>query len=120
MAKNYQPQLDWIRNQVPEMSVELLHLSNINSGSYHAAGVNHVAERLEGLFGSPGAKPERLDLPPHRVTSDRGEVVEHAVGRALRLRKRPEANLQVFLAGLMDTVFSVEHPFQSARVVDDD
>ena len=120
MSNDYRPQLDWICAQVPAMRSELLHLSNINSGSYHAAGVNHVAERLEGLFAPLGARAERIELPPHRVTNDRGEAVEHPVGRALRLRKRPDAPLKVFLAGHMDTVFGVEHPFQSARVVDGD
>jgi glutamate carboxypeptidase len=47
-------------------------------------------------------------------------AVEHPVGRALRLRKRPDAPLQVFLAGHMDTVFGKAHPFQVARLVDDD
>jgi glutamate carboxypeptidase len=120
MPYEYQAQLDWIRAQAPAQREELLRLSNINSGSYHADGVNRVAARLEQLFAPLQAGVERLTLPPHRVTSDRGDVVEHPVGRALRLRKRPDAPLKVFLAGHMDTVFGASHPFQSARVVDDD
>jgi len=120
MPHDYRPHLDWIRAQVPAQRDELLHLSNINSGSYHAAGVNRVAARVEELFAPLGAAAERLSLPPHRVTSDRGEAVEHAVGRAVRLRQRPDAPLKIFLAGHMDTVFGAQHPFQSARIVDDD
>lgn len=120
MPYDYRPHLDWIRAQVPAQREELLRLSNINSGSYNAPGVNRVAERIEQLFAPLGAAAERIALPPHRVTSDRGEAVEHPVGRALRLRRRPEAPLRVFLAGHLDTVFDAQHPFQSARVVDDD
>ena len=120
MSNDYQRHLDWIAAQVPAQRDELLHLSNINSGSYHAAGVNHIAERLERLFAPLGAQSERIALPAHHVTTDHGETVEHPVGRALRLRQRPDAPLKIFLAGHMDTVFGVDHPFQSARVVDDD
>ena len=120
MPFDYRPQLDWIRAQVPAQRDELLRLSNINSGSYNAAGVNRVAERVEALFAPLGARVERLELPPHRVTDDRGASVAHPVGRALRLRQRPEAPLRVFLAGHLDTVFDAHHPFQAARVVDDD
>jgi glutamate carboxypeptidase len=120
MPNDYRPHLDWIRAQVPAQRDELLRLSNINSGSYHAAGVNRVAERLEELFAPLGARAERLELPAHRVTNDRGDAVEHPVGRALRLRQRPQAPLKIFLAGHMDTVFGKDHPFQAARAVDAD
>ncbi|MGH8442263.1 MAG: hydrolase [Nevskiaceae bacterium] len=120
MPHDYRAHLDWIRAQVPAQRDELLRLSNINSGSYHADGVNRVADRIEQLFAPLGARAERLELPPHRVTNDRGEAVEHAVGRALRLRRRPDAPLRVFLAGHMDTVFSKGHSFQSARWLNDD
>jgi len=120
MAFSYQPHLDWIRAQVPAMRDELLRLSNINSGSYNAPGVNAVAGRLENLFAPLGAAAERIELPTHRTTRDNGEWQEQPVGRALRLRMRPEAPLRVFLAGHMDTVFDEGHPFQAARQVDDD
>jgi glutamate carboxypeptidase len=120
MPHDYRPHLDWIRAQVPAQRDELLRLSNINSGSYNAAGVNRVGERVETLFAPLGASAERIELPPHRVTNDRGEAVEHGVGRALRLRQRPAAPLRVFLAGHLDTVFDAQHPFQAARAVDDD
>jgi glutamate carboxypeptidase len=115
-----QSQLDWIRDQVPAQREELLRLSNLNSGSYNAAGVNRVAERVEELFAPLGARAERIALPAHRVTTDRGDLREFPVGRALRLRQRPDAKLKVFLSGHLDTVFGTEHPFQAARAVDND
>ncbi|MBI3171195.1 MAG: M20/M25/M40 family metallo-hydrolase, partial [Hydrocarboniphaga effusa] len=115
----YQSHLDWIQSQLSAMTDELLCLSNINSGSHNAAGVNRVADRLEALFAPLGATAERIELPPHRATNDRGELHEQAVGHALRLRQRPEAKLRIFLAGHMDTVFGADHPFQSAQLADD-
>jgi len=120
MPNDYRPQLDWIRAQVPAQRDELLRLSNINSGSYNAAGVNRVAERVEQLFAPLGARAERIELPRHAVTDDKGGKAEHTIGRALRLRQRPEAPLRVFLGGHLDTVFGPNHPFQAARAVNDD
>jgi glutamate carboxypeptidase len=120
MTHDYRPHLDWIQAQVPAQRDELLRLSNINSGSYHAAGVNRVADRVEQLFAPLGAALERLELPAHRVTDDRGGAVEHPIGRALRLRQRPGAPLKIFLAGHLDTVFGASHPFQAARAVNED
>lgn len=120
MPASHPAQLDWIRAQLPAQRDELLRLSNLNSGSYNVAGVNAVAARLEALFAPLEAQVERIELPPHEVTDDRGERARFAIGRALRLRKRPDAPLQVFLAGHLDTVFGADHPFQSARVIDED
>lgn len=120
MPVPHQASLDWIQAQVPAQRDELLRLANINSGSYNVAGVNAVADRLEALFAPLGATVERLELPPHAVTDDRGQRAQRPIGRALRLRRRPDAPLRVFLAGHLDTVFGADHPFQAARVTGQD
>ena len=54
------------------------------------------------------------------MINDQGERVQHPLGQALRIKKRPEAPLQVFLCGHMDTVFEKEHHFQKVRYIDED
>ncbi len=102
------------------MRDELLCLSNLNSGSFNTAGVDACAARLRQLVAPLGAEAESIAVAPYRYTDDRGEWRERPLGQALRLRKRPEAPLRVFLCGHLDTVFGAEHPFQSARVAGDD
>ncbi|MFI4979040.1 MAG: hydrolase [Nevskiales bacterium] len=119
-ALNSVPQLHWIDGQVAAMRDELLSLSNLNSGSFNTAGVDACAERLRQLFAPLQAEAERIAVAPYRYTDDRGEWRERPLGHALRLRKRPDAPLRVFLCGHLDTVFGVEHPFQSAHVAGDD
>ncbi len=102
------------------MRDELLRLSNLNSGSFNTAGVDACAARLRQLFAPLGADAESIAVAPYRYTDDRGEWRERPLGHALRLRKRPEAPLRVFLCGHLDTVFGVEHPFQSAQLSGDD
>ena len=112
--------LHWIDGQVAAMHDELLRLSNLNSGSFNAAGVDACAEHLRRLFAPLGATAERIAVARYRYTDDRGEWRERPLGHALRLRLRPEAPLRVFLCGHLDTVFGPEHPFQAARADGDD
>src|SRR5882762_5991521 len=114
------PQLHWIDGQVAAMRDELLRLSNLNSGSFNTAGVDACATRLRQLFAPLGADAESIAVAPYRYTDDRGEWRERPLGHALRLRKRPQAPLRVFLCGHLDTVFGVDHPFQSAQLSGDD
>jgi glutamate carboxypeptidase len=112
--------LAWIDSQVPVMRGQLLRLSNINSGSFNAAGVNATADAMHELFAPLLADAESIAVEPFRYTDDRGEWRERPLGRALRLIKRPEAPLKVFLCGHLDTVFGFDHPFQTARADGDD
>ncbi len=103
--------LTWIDHQLPALRDELCALSNINSGSLNAAGVDAVAERLKDRFVSLEPAVETL------VLATRGAA---PIGKALRLRKRPDAPLQIFLGGHLDTVFGIDHPFQVCRSLGDD
>jgi glutamate carboxypeptidase len=120
MARDHQPQLRWIDEQLPAMRDELLQLSAINSGSFNTAGVNAVAQRLRALFAPLQAECETIPVAPCLSSADDGSLRERALGHALRLRKRPDAPLRIFLCGHMDTVFGTEHPFQRARQTDTD
>lgn len=106
--------------QLPRLRAELTNLASINSGSFNAAGVNAVGACLHALFAPLGASAEWIEVAPYRSTDDHGEWRERPLGKALRLRRRPEAPLRVFLGGHLDTVFAAEHPFQQVTALDDD
>lgn len=92
--------LAFIDEQVPALRDELQQLADLNSGSFNASGVNAVATRLAGRFAPLGGAAEWIDVAPYRYTDDRGEWRERALGRALRIRHRPEAPLRVFSAAI--------------------
>jgi len=117
---DYSPYLAPIDAAVPAMRDTLLRLSAINSGSFNAAGVTAMAEAMQEVFAPLGAASELLTLSPFRSVNDAGQTIERAVGRALRLRLRAEAPLQVFFCGHLDTVFAADHAFQTPRLVDAD
>ncbi len=116
----YQPYLDFIAEQEQHM-MQLVHdWSAINSGSYHLEGLARMLDVLADNFLWLDGVVERIDLPPMQQVNDAGEVVDVPLGQALRIRKRPDAPLQVFLGGHMDTVFGKDHPFQAPAFVIDD
>lgn len=120
MRADYRPLLEWVQAQSAALRPELLRLSSLNSGSFNAAGVSAVAGRMADLYAPLQPQAEWIEVGPHRVTDDSGTVSERAMGPALRLRKRPEAPLRIFLGGHLDTVYGIDHPFQSAIEVDAD
>lgn len=109
-----------LASEAAALSEPLIALSNLNSGSFNVAGVNATGERFAELFAPLGASIERLPLAPYASTNDRGERLQRPIGHAIRLRKRPDAPLRVFLGGHLDTVFASTHPFQQARRLSDD
>ena len=98
---------------------QLVRLANINSGSFNADGVRATAVALAALYAPLGAQAEWLEVAPYESTNDQGQRLQRPLGPALRLRQRPEAPLQVFFCGHLDTVFAANSPFQTARLIDD-
>ncbi|MFC6671180.1 hydrolase [Marinobacterium aestuariivivens] len=115
----YAPWLEWLNSQQEVMLARTLELAEINSGSLNAAGVNRVRETLQRYCEELGGEAEVLPVAPYTLIDEQGESRHFPLGDALRIRKRPEAPLQLFLCGHMDTVFAADHSFQSVRWLDD-
>ncbi|HVT35148.1 MAG TPA: hydrolase [Nevskiaceae bacterium] len=112
--------LRWIDEQTPAMTAELVELASINSGSLNAAGVSAVGARLAQRYAALGAGVETIEVAPYRALGDDGQWTERPLGRATRLRLRPDAPLKIFFCGHLDTVFGAAHPFQQVRRTSDD
>ncbi|MBP0047712.1 hydrolase [Marinobacterium sp. AK62] len=118
-ASRYLPWLDWLTDRQSVMLEHTIRLSEINSGSLNAAGVDRVGEVLVHLCEPLGGQVERLTVPPYTLITPDCEQVQYPLGHAIRITKRPEAPLQVYLGGHLDTVFSEQHTFQQVRWIDD-
>jgi glutamate carboxypeptidase len=93
--------------------------SGVNSGSGNLAGLATTAGLLaDGFAALPGDVELVAPAPVERVRADGViETVEH--GRHLVLTVRPDAPVQLLFTGHMDTVFAVDHSFQTQRWLDD-
>lgn len=88
-----------------ELCDRLTKWCNQNSGSDHPAGLAAMLELLHPAFAMlPGLKLERVTLAG-------------TTARALRVRVRPKAPVQVSLSGHYDTVYGAAHPFQKCDLV---
>lgn len=116
---DYGAYLDWIDRQRPRMEALVATWSGINSGSFHLDGLARMCAALQDALADLGADMEVLECDPMSRVTTGGAVETAALGKALRLVKRPDAAVKVFLGGHMDTVFGEDHPFQDVRRLDD-
>jgi len=120
MHQDYRPHLAWIDAQLPELRDALVRLAEQNSGSFNAAGVRAVAEQMRARFEPLGCSAQWIEVAALQSTGDDGRLQAQTLGPALRLRQRPDAPLQIFLGGHLDTVYPADHPFQRVRQDADD
>lgn len=92
----------------------------INSGSLNLDGLESMHKALSEGFDALDGDIEALDSDPKPIVTREGEQVEQPLGKMLRVVKRPQAPVRVLLTGHMDTVFGVDHSFQSETMIDDD
>ena len=85
----------------------------LNSGSRNLHGLDAVARLLADAFSSlPGMLDLAEPAPVEAMAAD-GSLAPVPHGANLHLKVRPKAPVQLLFTGHMDTVFGVEHPFQS-------
>ena len=91
----------------------------INSGTRNLAGLNSVANGLADAFAVlPGAIDLVEAAPVESIAAD-GTISQLGHGRHLHLNVRPDAAVRMLLTGHMDTVYPVDHPFQTLAMRDD-
>lgn len=107
--------LDWISSEREKMIALVEKWANVNSGSTHLSGLATQLDFLQNAFEPLKGKSKILQAPPFRTVNDMGDFTYQTLGSALHIQKYPEAPIQIFLGGHMDTVFSKNHPFQQTR-----
>ncbi len=85
----------------------------INSGTRNLAGLATMAGELADAFSALPGDLTLLDAPAVEAVTNDGAVHLLDHGQHLRLCVRPDAAVRILLTGHMDTVFPVDHPFQT-------
>jgi len=116
---DYTPYLTWIDSQQPRMTSLVTRWANINSGTYHLAGLHHLSQAIQLEFASLHAESiEHLQLSPQKRIDSQGKAVEAPLGDGLRFRKRTDAARQIFLCIHMDTVYPQDSLFQQTTLIE--
>ena len=90
----------------------------INSGTGNLAGLAQVAALLTGAFAPLPGVVRLVDPAPEDLVLPDGSTRSIQRGQHLHLNVRPQANRRILLTGHMDTVFPVDHSFQSLREIE--
>ncbi len=92
--------------------------SAINSGSRNLDGLRMTAGLLANAFSTLPGDVALLDPTPGEEIDRAGRTQAIGYGRNLHVRVRPQAPVQLLLTGHMDTVFAIDHPFQTLSDLD--
>ena len=84
----------------------------INSGSRNLAGLAEMARIYAAEFGALG-EVRLVDPAPVEAMESDGSLKALQHGQNLHLKVRPEAPVQLLFTGHMDTVYGIDHSFQS-------
>lgn len=92
---------------------QVLAWSAINSGTRNLAGVAAMGGLLAGAFAKLPGEVTLVDPAPVETVLADGSRAAIDHGKHLLVTVRPAAPLQLLFTGHMDTVFPVDHPFQT-------
>lgn len=87
--------------------------ASINSGSRNLTGLAAMATALADAFSVLPGEVDLIEPDPVETVAPDGRISVIRHGQHLRLTVRPDAPIQLLLTGHMDTVFPVDHPFQT-------
>ena len=110
--------LDGIRARDGEMRRRLRQWAEIHSGTENLAGVEAMRAAVADALRPLADSADLVELPPRRVVTARGELVEHPVAAGMVFRKRAMAARRVLLCGHLDTVYGADSAFRAVREID--
>ena len=95
------------------MLAQVENWSAVNSGSRNLDGLATIGARLAGAFADLPGEIAMREAAAVEAIDAAGQAYEVPHGRNVHVKVRPDAPVQLLLTGHMDTVFGLEHPFQS-------
>jgi glutamate carboxypeptidase len=126
---DYAPHLAWIDTLHEQMCQQVIDWCNINSGTENLAGIAAMADALRREFAVLGGTFEELPVPPAESIDSQGRTTQLRLGPALRFTNRHPDGMQpgeaasgrplrVLLNIHRDTVYGIDHPFQTCTRLD--
>jgi len=119
MGKPETELLDTKRYDKLGMIKQLHQFCDINSGTTNLSGLVQMRHALHAAFSPVADDIQTITLPEITQITMNGNRALQACGDALYIRKRPELKRRVLLSGHMDTVYDINHPFQTLTYLND-
>ncbi|KTC97991.1 hydrolase [Legionella erythra] len=90
----------------------------VNSGTHNLEGLQRIHDVLSNAFEPIADQIDSLTLPAVTSLNMNGDTTTESCGKTLFIRKRPSLKRRILLTGHMDTVYGVNHPFQTLDYID--
>ena len=87
--------------------------AEINSGSRNLEGLGDIAYLLSDAFAVLPGELAFVEPSLVEAVDSAGRTIEIGHGKNLHVKVRPEAPVQLLFTGHMDTVFGIDHEFQT-------
>lgn len=111
--------LNWISSQQTNMEATLKTWALINTGTENTKGLALFAAKVQTAFQQLECEYELVNPIAVKELTNNGDVRQVPAGKCLRFFKNRPNKQKVLLAGHMDTVFPVDHPFQTLTPLSD-
>ncbi len=108
-------------DHTPDLTDTLTQWCQCNSGSHHLSGLANMAELLITEISTYSDKKsiELLEVSPLIETDGiTGEANISSLGKALHVRTRPDASVQILINGHYDTVYGKDDAFQECTILE--
>ncbi|MAZ35045.1 MAG: acetylornithine deacetylase [Thalassospira sp.] len=115
----FRPWLDWLDQSYDETVDHLKSWSAINSGTGNIDGLDRMRDAILDAFAELNATTSVIDLPDGEAVAADGNIAPVCYGKLLHFSKRPQAPVRVLLCIHYDTVFAIDSPFQTPRLIDE-
>jgi len=103
--------LEYLGHESRKLNRLLKTWADINTGSRNIAGLDKFLSLLEKTYQKLSGITETIPLPAQTIWRPEGKV-SLPLGKALSIRKRPNAPVRVLLTIHYETVYAPDHPFQ--------
>ncbi|HZK82925.1 MAG TPA: hydrolase [Humisphaera sp.] len=103
---------EWIDAQASRMGALVREWADVNTSTYNVAGLATFAGLMKEAWAPLGGETVEIELPDEQTVDSLGRIVRSPLGKALSIRKRPQAPLRIFLCIHMDTVYPIDSSFQ--------
>lgn len=114
--QDYNPYLNWLRDQANAMLAMTVKWSNINTGTFNLSGLKNCEQVILKDLAALNAEVKVQACETYQtLDQNTGELVANPLGNIIVATKRPEAKLQVMLGGHYDTVYPYDHSFQKCQ-----
>ena len=115
----FQPWLDWLDQRYDKTLDRLKSWSAINSGTGNIDGLDRMREAILDAFAELDATTAIIDLSDCEAVAADGSIAPVRYGKLLHFSRRPQAPVRVLLCIHYDTVFAIDSPFQTPRLIDE-